>query len=225
MALVQFSGFVESVKGKLGGLIYQENAAGPIVRARCAPVNRNTARQNVTRNLTARLQAEWLGLTEIQRNLWKGYANYAPTHQMRNTALFINGQQAFLKANNIRVRYDLTVLKEPQFNKCDITPIGVRLERFGPNLFANFDRLPVPTEEFVSLFVSIPLPVSWNTGRSFPKLINFVTPAAMFENITAEYTAVFGFIPVVTDTVFLKFTNADKRSGYQFPYKSIKQTL
>lgn len=225
MARVTYSALLESIRGKVSNAVFQESPAGPILRGRGCFPNSNTLRQNKSRNITANLQAEWIKLTAVQRELWDGYRKYAPTLQRKNSGKFLNGQQAFLKANHNRIEYGLTVLKEPQFNKCDLTPIIVTLRQAGPSLFADFDRVAIPTEEFVMLFVSIPLPASWNNGRSFPKLLKFTTPAAATKDITPEYLALFGKSTVAGDTLFFRFNNADKRSGYQFSFKSDKVTL
>ena len=225
MALVRFSGHVSSVRGRIGGSIFQESLAGPIVRARCAPVNRVTPRQVTARSITASLQSQWIGLTEDQRALWDGFVKYNPIHQQRNTRLFINGQQAFIKANHNRLQYGKTLLTDPQFNKCDHTPIDVELRQAGPNLFADFDRNPIPSEEFVILFVSIPVPVTWNNSQGLEKVLVFPTTVAVTRNITSEYFDLFQKGTASGDTLFFKFTNADLRSGLFFPFKTKKVTL
>lgn len=225
MALVRFSGNISSIHGKIGGSIFQETAAGPIVRARCQPVNRATPRQVKSRGIAAALMNEWLALSEDQRNLWEGFRKYNPIHQQRNTGLFINGQQAFLKANHIRLEYGKTLLTDPQFNKCDHTPIDVELRQVGTELFTDFDRNPIPSEEFVILFVSIPVPVTWNNSQGLEKILVFTTGAAPTINLTTEYFDLFRKGTTAGDTLFFRFTNADLRSGLFFPYKTKKVTL
>lgn len=225
MALIEYSALVNAIRGRIGGSIFQGGAAGPIIRARCLPVNRNTPRQIRARSIAASLQSEWISLTEDQRNLWKGFVQYNPIHQQRNTALFINGQQAFLKANAIRLQYGFPVLTDPQFNKCDHTPIDADLSLSGPNLFITYDRNPIPTEEFVILKVTIPVPVTWNNPRGLEKVLVFTTTAAITLNITTEYDNLYKKTPVSGDTLFFSFTNADKRSGLFFPFKTKKVTL
>jgi len=225
MALVEFGAIVSSIRGRIGSAVFQETAAGSILRYSQPHPNRNTIRQNTTRALVAVLQAEWIELTEDQRDTWEAFVRYNPIHMQRNTRLFINGHQAFLKANHNRLRYGFTVLKEPQFNKCDHTPIDVELRQAGPDLFADFDRNPIPTEEFIILQVSIPLPITWNNSRGTEKILVFTTTAAITKNITTEYFDLYKKATAAGDTLFFKFTNADKRSGLFFPFKSKKVTL
>lgn len=225
MALVRFSGHISSVRGRIGGSIFQESSAGPIVRARCAPVNRVTPRQVAARSIAASLQSSWIGLTQDQRNLWDGFVKYNPIHQQRNTRLFINGQQAFIKANHNRLQYGLTLLTDPQFNKCDHTPVDASLSLVAGDLTLTLDRPAVATEEFVILSVTIPLPATWNNSQGMEKILVFTTTNASVFNINTEYLALFFKQPVASDILFFKFTNADKRSGLFFPFKTKKVTL
>jgi len=225
MALVRFGAIVSSIRGRIGHTVFQETAAGPILRYSQPHPNRNTIRQNTVRAIQAKLQAEWLNLSEDNRNTWEAFVRYNPIHMQRNTRLFINGQQAFLKANHNRLQYGLTVLKSPQFNKCDHTPIDVTLRQAGINLFADFDRNPIPTEEFIIIKVSIPLPITWNNSRGTERVLVFTTTPAVTINLRTEYEALYGKQTQSGDTLFFKFTNADKRSGLFFPFKSKKVTL
>ncbi len=225
MALIEFSGAINSIKGKIGGTIYQEGPAGPIARARCLPVNRNTIRKVKSKSIAVSVQFEWLRLTNAQRNLWDGFVQYNPIHQQRNTSLFINGQMAFFKANHIRLEYGFPILKEPQFNKCDFTPIDVDLRLTAGSLFADFDRAAIPTEEFVVLFVTIPVRETWNNSRGLEKLLVFTTVASSSEDITTEYFNLYQKNTAPGDTLFFRFTNANKLSGLFFPYKTKKVTL
>lgn len=225
MALIRLSGLIGSIEGAIGGTIFQRGTAGTIARARCIPVNPSTPRQVKSRKISFQLQQEWILLTQDQRDLWDGYVQYNPIAQKRSSGRFINGHEAFLKLNHYRLEYDLTILKEPQFLKCDLTPVDADLSLSGINLFLNLDRNTVGTEEFVILFVSIPLPGQWTNPRSFRKLLKFTTGNAQNYNIRTEYEDLFGFSPVSGDTLFFKFTNADKRSGRLFPFKSKKVTL
>jgi len=146
-------------------------------------------------------------------------------HQRRNTALFISGHQAYLRVNQIRLQYSLPLLDDPLFNKCDALPVDAELRLAGPNLFIDFDRNMIAAQEFVVLFITIPLPVTWNNPRVHLKLLEFVTTNAPTKNIQSEYFDLFKFGLVSGDTVFFKYTTVDLTSGYQFPFQTKKQTL
>lgn len=225
MALVKYSAMIESLQGSIGATIFQEGPAGPIARKKCPPVRRNTIRQQKPRLIATQVQQGWALLTEDERNTWEGWARYMKVHQRRNIHLFINGHQSYLRVNQYRLQYSLTLLNVPQFNKCDLTPIDASLSLAGPNLFITFDRNPVATEEFVILSITIQVKITWNNPQGRLKLIEFVTTNAITKNIKSDYEAVYGISPVSGDTLFFKFSNMDKRSGLLFPFKTKKVTL
>ena len=225
MALVRYSALIERLTGKVGASVFQESIGGPIFRNMQIPVRKNTPRQIEARTIAVRVQQGWTLLSELQRDTWEGWARYMKVHQRRNTGLFLNGHQSYLRVNQYRLQYSLTLLNDPQFNKCDLTPIDASLSLAGPNLFITFDRNPVATEEFVILFITLPVRVTWNNPQGMLRLIEFVTTNAITKNIKSDYEAVYGVSPVSGDTLFFKFSNMDKRSGLLFPFKTKKVTL
>ncbi|MEE8153293.1 MAG: hypothetical protein V3T76_09730 [candidate division NC10 bacterium] len=225
MALVKYSALIERLSGKVGAAIFQENQGGSILRQFCPPVNRNTPRQTKAKLIASTAQQGWAVLTPQERDNWEGYARFMRIHQRRNTNLFISGHQAYLRVNQIRLNYSLALLNDPEFNNCDALPVDAELRLAGPNLFIDFDRNMIAMQEFVVLFITIPLPITWNNPRVHLKLLEFVTTNAPTKNITSEYFDLYKFGLVAGDTVFFKYTSIDLFSGYQFPFQTKKQTL
>lgn len=225
MALVKYSALLERLSGKVGAAIFQENLGGSVLRQFCPPVRRNTIRQQKPRLIVNEVQQGWQLLSVLQRDTWEGWARYMRVHQRRNTALFISGHQSYLRVNQIRLQYSLPLLDNPVFNKCDLTPVSMSLSFFAPVLSLNFSRPMVPANEFAVLFITIPLPATWNNPRVHLKLLEFVTPASATTDITAAYFGLFAKLPAAASTLFIKYTNIDITSGLQFPFQSLKQTL
>jgi len=225
MALVKYSALIERLSGKVGAAIFQENVGGSILRSFCPPVRRNTIRQQKPRLIASDVQQGWQALTVPERDTWEGWASYMRVHQRRNTELFISGHQAYLRVNMIRLQYSLTLLNSPAFNKCDARPVDAELRIAGPNLFLDLDRAMVAMQEFIVLFITIPLPATWNNPQVHLKLLEFVTGNGITQNITSEYEALFKFKLAPGSTVFIKYATVDKFSGYQFPFQTKKQTL
>lgn len=225
MALVRFGGAIGSIRGKVGNAVFQQTAAGIVLRYNQSHPNKRTIRQVKVRAINSRLQSEWLGLTPAQRNVWQGYRRYNPIHQKRNTRLFINGHQAFLKINHYRLMYNLTVLLAPQFNKCELTPIDASLSLSYSDLTLTLDRAADATNEFVILFVSVKVRPTKNNPGSLQKMLIFTTTNTNVYNINAEYLALFGIQLIAGNTIFFKWTNASKNSGRIFPFKQSRVTL
>ncbi len=222
MALVLLSGNITAIRGKVGGLSYQNTVAGQVVKHHCPSVNPRTLRQVKSRNIQFSLTQSWTSLTEAQRNNWQGWANYMKTHQMRNTQLFIDDRQSFLKANHNRLEYGIPLLTNPTYNKCKITPIDMNMSLIAGNLTATLNRVAVPASEFIVILASFPIPITWNNPQSTMRLVVFTTVASALQDISAEYTALYGSQPVSGDTIFFKYTNADLASGRILPFQTKK---
>lgn len=224
MALIRLGGNIIAIKGKIGGTTYQTNLAGQVAKQKCAPPNSNTPRQQAARQTTFELVQLWTSLTVDQRNNWEGWAQYMQRKQKRNSGLFIDGRQAFLQANNVRLRYGLAALITPLYNKCDLLPVTLNLRLLGATLLILSTRTIDPLVEFLAFSISMPLPVTWNNSQGTPKLLIFPTVAGLSQDITIPYTALFGAVPTAGDTVFIKYTTVDLTSGRILPYKATKQS-
>lgn len=220
MALIKTSSLISNIRGKVQASIFQGSLAGLTLRSLSGRVNKNTLRQNKTRNFTFKLQQEWRILTEAERNLWLQFTNFNPILQKRSNELFINAQQNFIKFNSYRLEYDLNILKTPQFTKCEILPIDLTISSNGANILATADRQLVENNEFIILFLTIPFIPTINNPGSRLKLIKFTTTNNTTFDVTTPYRDIFGSIPQPGQKIFFKFSNADKFSGIIFPFKT-----
>ena len=225
MAIIKTSGLISSIRGKVGGSIFQLSRSGNILKSLTIPVNRRTLLQNKTRNNTFIILQKWLGLSDAQRTVWSAYVQYNPILQKNGLNLHITGHQAFIKFNSYRLEYNLPFLIAPIFNKCDLTPITITITTNGVVLTATIDRPLISAEEFAILFLTVRFPSSVNNPGSRYKIINFTTTDADTFDITSEYVAVFGRVPQPGETIFMKYTNASKLSGLPFPFKIEKISL
>lgn len=220
MALIKTSSLISDIRGKVAGSVFQGSRAGLVLKTKPNPVNRNTLRQNKTRNITFRLQQEWRILTTSERNLWLQFTNFNPILQKRSNELFINEQQNFIKFNSYRLEYDLDILKTPQFTKCEILPIDLTISSDGTTILATASRQLVADDEFIILFLTIPFIPTINNPGSRLKLIKFTTTNNTIFDVTTPYKEIFGSIPQPGQKIFFKFSNADKFSGIIFPFKT-----
>ena len=225
MARVKPSAIVSDVRGKIGGTVFQRFKSGLVVRSKCSPVNKKSALQVISRNIASLTANAWLQLTAVDRDQWDSFTAYNPIAQRNNSEVFVSGQQAFLKLNNYRLHYSLPILVVPEFNKCVLDPVVLTLSRTGANLRVKSNRALVASDEFIILFITVRMSPAINNPGNRYKLIKFVTTNGVNFTITPEYEDVYGAIPLIGDTVFMKYTNASKLSGLLFPFKSIKVLL
>lgn len=220
MALIKTSAFISDIRGKIQASIFQGSLAGLTLRSISGQVNKNSLRQNKTRNFTFKLQQEWRLLSGAERNLWLQFTNFNPILQKRSRDLFINAQQNFIKFNSYRLEYDLDILKTPQFTKCEITPVDITIELSGIDLFVKVDRDMNSNLEFIVLFLTVNLLPTINNPGSRLKLIKFTTTGNDTFNIADPYRTIYGKLPESGTKIFFKFSNADKASGIIFPFKT-----
>lgn len=225
MARIKPSALVSDIRGKIGGSVFQRASSGLVVRAKSTPVNKRTATQNISRNIAFLTANAWLQLSAADRDQWVNYVQYNPVNQRNSRELFVSGQQAFLKFNNYRLQYSLPILTVPQFSKCDLTPVDLTLSRVGMMLRISSSRPLVAANEFIILFITVRMSPAINNPGNRYKLIKFVTTNGVNFNVASEYVDVYGIIPEPGDTVFMKYTNANKLSGLPFPFKSVKVSL
>lgn len=225
MAIIQPSGLISSIRGKVAGAVFQLSRSGNILRSLTVPVNKRSRLQVKTRNNTSNILQTWIGLSDTQRTTWDAYVQYNPILQKNGLKLHITGQQAFIKFNSYRLEYDLPILETPIFNKCDLTPISLTLSSTGAILSVTANRALISTDEFIILFLTVRFPNSVNNPGSRYKIIKFTTTDTDTFDITSAYVAIFGRIPQPGETLFMKFTNASKLSGLPFPFKTEKVLL
>ncbi|MCP6727559.1 MAG: hypothetical protein KJI69_06125 [Patescibacteria group bacterium] len=220
MALIKTSSLISDIRGKVQASVFQGSLAGLTLKTKVGRINKNSLRQNKTRNFTFKLQQDWRRLSIAERALWDQFTNFNPILQRRSHDLFINAQQNFIKFNSYRLEYDLDILTTPQFSKCEITPIDLTISSDGTTILATASRQLDEVLEFIILFLTIPFIPTINNPGSRLKLIKFTTTNNTTFDVTTPYKEIFGSIPQPGQKMFFKFSNADKNSGIIFPFKT-----
>lgn len=120
MAKLLFSALVDGVRGRVGGIIFSANAAGPAVRRYAPPIRSNTPIQVSRRGIFSQWGAGWRGLTAAQRTAWNVYA--ANILQAKTDALgniyYLNGYQWFVSMNSNR-----NLVGRSQLSNAPSTPV------------------------------------------------------------------------------------------------------
>jgi hypothetical protein len=78
MALVQFGGSINEIRGRFQGLVYSRNNSGCFVKAQKAPVNRQTDAQGVIRVDFNYSVQQWRAISISDKALWDAYALNPP---------------------------------------------------------------------------------------------------------------------------------------------------
>jgi hypothetical protein len=201
-----FGAIIVDGRNKINGFVASKNRYGSYLRTKVTPVNPQTTRQQLFRNMLATNSQAWRGLTESQRQSWiDGASNFPQTDIFGNTKI-LSGQALFVKLNN-----NLFIGGGAPLDTC---PSPVALPILGEVTVTADDSAntviitgvtdPVPADTAMIVFAT----PNVTPGRSFVKnQFRFVTtfnPAAAAPfDISTAWTALFGD-PVIGNKVFVK---------------------
>jgi hypothetical protein len=225
MARVKFGSLVSSIEGQLGGSVFQKNVSGYSVRQQGGTVNRNTFSMNQTRVVNGRLQNAWRSLSQSDQATWQAFANYNPVQQKNNAGKFINGQAAFLRINYYRLFAGFSILTIPIFDFATAAPFTVVYNLGFATLEVQCTGVFDNTTDMNILFATAPLSIGINNPRNFLRQIPIDQDNSNLYDITAAYTSLFGRIPTNDETVWFRFSRANRNNGNISPYIVEKVTF
>jgi len=99
--------------GSVGGLTFQRNSSGTIVRTRPIPTKRTTTRQSATHTAHIHWLYEWQQLTQAQRDDWNTYASTWQKINKFGQSKTLTGQNWFETSNYYRTNIGETQLSNP----------------------------------------------------------------------------------------------------------------
>lgn len=225
MARIKTSVIISDIRGSISGSTFQKTNAGLVLKNISKKVNKLSDSSLVVRNIMANNQIHWRSLTESQREIWISYANYTKTKQKNNKDFSINAQQLFLKINNLRRLYGLSLMVVPEFSKCVLTPVDIVGTLSGSDLIITSNRFVNADLEFLVVYATIPVTTTLNNPGSRFKAIIFNTTSGLTWNIGNEYLNTLFAVLKPNDQIFLRYTVVDKLTGISMPLSTVKVTL
>lgn len=226
MALLKLSALASDIQGKIGGSVFQKTTAGLIVKNIAYPVNKRSPGQLKVRNNVNILQQKWICFSQSQRNVWNVFSKYQKVKQKNISGLNINGQQMFLKYNQLLLLYNLPIIVHPEYIKCSFLPVNITISFSDPDLIINSDRYIDSDHQFIVLYATLPLRESINNPGSRYRLIIFETNSGTSWNITNEYYSTFNTNLHPGDFIFYKTKVLTKKvvkfkAGTELAYKVV----
>lgn len=219
MALIKTSGIISDIRGSIGGTIFQRTSAGLIARNKSTNINKSSSLQNSRRNITTRLQALWMELSNSQRIDWQNFIKYNPIKQKNISGRFINGQQTFLLINYYRIFYNETVLTSPVYFPYVHETVSIAFSNPIGSLRLTISDGTLNTTSYLILFCSMPVNESLNSVGNRLRMLRYILVPGSSQDISAEYEKIFGFSPGVGDKIFSKWSIADKTTGIVKPFQ------
>lgn len=219
MARIIYSALVESIRGSIQGTTFQRNAYGFTVKGKPNMVNPNTARQNRRKRTFSNASQAWRDLSDGDREAWNAYANAFPIPSRKNPSAYLSGLAAFTRWHAVKFQYSQTVLTSPDGDQGTAVVDQVELVIDSGSLFVLIPTIVTNGPWDLVLYLSRPLQASQSFVKSWQRFIRGADTSVFSElDISAQYTQIFGVLPVVgnllgVQVVFLNTTNGQVLFG------------
>lgn len=206
-------------RASVGGATFSSNRGGNYVRAKVAPVQPRSVKQQTVRAILATISGTWKSLTATEIAGWNSLASTITLKDTLGNSYKPTGAQLFLSNNANLTNIGQTMINNapasaPAFE--DITPITLTAAAGTPAMAIATSAAAAPTG-FSFLVRATP---QFSPGRTFVgqsqyRVINFYA-ATMFAsiNILAAYEAKFG-VPVAAQKLQVEVTLVHIASGFQ----------
>ena len=113
MALVEYGGGVASFRGSIGGLTFQRNGAGSIVRTRPIQKKQVTPIQSAENNILTGLIHDWQALPLLTQSAWNTFSDAHDKVNMWGDSRVINGFNWFFMLNRNAITMGKVALTSP----------------------------------------------------------------------------------------------------------------
>jgi len=216
MALIQTSGLISAISGKVGGVVFGNAAGGAWVRSWTQQTNRQNYARTRQRSFMNLCVAYWKTLTPEVKAVWASNTlNYPQTNRLGNE-FFLTGYQFFLKLNlNLRSAGSNTwgdeqlqeILTDLDYSKELFMPTGIQVE---------FDPVVLPDNSMIEIYITAPCSPGQYTSPSLPYRLVKVSSTFVSNAIdcTDEYEDIYGIRSLpVGSYVYVYSRWIDMRNG------------
>lgn len=156
MARVLFGGGVTAVRGSIGGLTFQGNTSGNIIRSRPHTSKASTIRQTVAHAALSALLYEWQQISTSQRDNWNTYAaTWTKINKFGQTKK-LTGANWFTSSNFMRTQMGLSILADAPAHTLPQAPPEFFMSYAGGILYFNAISSFYFPENAIILWTSLP---------------------------------------------------------------------
>lgn len=184
---------VGEIFGSIGGLTFQRNSSGKIVRMRPTVGKKSTSKQQRSHLTQNNLLRGWQLLTNTQKNSWNDYASVWMKQNKFGQEKQLTGQNWYTSVNYMRKILSLSELTDPPAHDLPESPPTFTLQLSATEIKINFTSAHDYADSPVIVWVTIPtrkISNSINQIRKFALIIDS-EPADPLD-ITAEWETASG---------------------------------
>jgi len=186
MARILYDGGAEMV-GSIGGLTFQKNHAGTIVKKRSATLKTLSAKKSTVQSDFIGIQSLWYSLTLSQKNDWNDFADLHLKENMWGQTKKLTGFNWFcmLNYNRYNVGAEFTTIP-PSYNLPGILPTYY-LDTATEDLHLIYEGGEIPADTGILLYTSSKTKITSGPARKILKYtLNFTIPPIIDFKLT-EY--------------------------------------
>lgn len=218
MASVVFGGGVTNMIGSHAGNTFARNKGGSYVKKKTHGTNPRSSNQMRTRTQVGRLAKHYTyTLSDADRAAWRAFAATTPVVNRLGNTTFLSAQQMFAKLNAVLLNSTGIVVNTPPASYAVGTPTAITIDAtsgLGGHLHITVTTAGSGGSDNIALWVSPPM----NPGRAFisSQLRRFagLFTRDVMDNVTVDYTDLFGFLPPVAgQRIFVRTCVVNSTNG------------
>ncbi|MFQ5445945.1 MAG: hypothetical protein ACE5D0_09995 [Fidelibacterota bacterium] len=196
MAIIQYSGLVTSMKGKMGGAVLSGGKAGNIIRNNYWWKRPCSSRWGVSRSKQAYLSQQWRDLTSAERTQWNAAASSFPFVDKFGNPYTASGYQVFISLNRSVMQVGGLFMTTPPAPGIVFDIGTLTLANNAMGKLSAFWTNGLGASDAVQVFAAPPLSPGLSFRPGNLKLLKYTSaPGSAELDIETEYLAAYGHKP------------------------------
>lgn len=208
MARITYSGLVTSIRGKVGGTVFQANAYGHTVKNSPNMVRPNTPDQQLSKVILSKAVKLWSEISQPERDSWNTFASTFPQYAKNNPSSVLSGFNVFVKWHATYLLgsgIGSPVAPNPVLAMPDIDTAVITITLVGGVLSLNHTWTLSSGSWLVNYYLSRPFPASQNFLGTQSRFVFQSLNDSGSQIITSWYLGKFGQLPQVGDQIFVEY--------------------
>lgn len=215
MAKIKYSALVSDMRGKLNGSVMSKNHYGSYMRNKVTPSNPQTIEQVKQRGRLAQFSSEWRGLSETERQAWRGAVGSWERTNIFGDVIKPTGNILYNRVNLNIATVGGTKLTTPNAPVGIVTPADLEISQdtatskfdvnYDDNGAGSDDVLIIEATENVS-------PGVYNVSNKYRILATEDTVDGSTIDLSTIYSDSFGD-PVVGQKIYVRLSLGNKKTG------------
>ncbi|MGL4901446.1 MAG: hypothetical protein ACRC4U_15375 [Shewanella sp.] len=223
MARIKYSAIVDTINGSIAGTTFQRNLYGSTVKSKPIISRPQKFTQQKAKLTVANNSQSWVNLSDSQRLAWQSWAEAYPVPTRLNPDSILNGQAFFNRYQGVWQSWFGSVsILEPSGTPGTATYSDAFLNKSGSQLRAFGDFLLTGGDWWAFIYATPIVRASRNNIDNIYKFMRAVSvPVGEFDvDISFNYLASFGRLPIAGDAVGLKVIMLEEPAAQWHAFKS-----